>query len=240
MLTRPRYLVFFKTILNGSFYDIRTYAGFQYLWFLPAMCSMSVLKLLYETYHSLRIPLLVLGSIFYIIFWVFMFKKPYDISFNYQLMQWSVFSFMLGLGVLFMGRTASGIICRFDKTSVKWFYLLSFILLNSIYFFTSNGGEINRPMFWTIRVLNPLLAMGLLISFVSIYCCKALQNIGKRSLYIYLIHLPLSTIICMVLSKYINQVLALFVSYVLTMTISYFLADFVKKIPFINKSFFPR
>ena len=75
----------FRTFIAGDFYKISYYTKFQYIWFLPALFSMLVIKDT-ATIANKRIGnvLIFVSAMFFVMFGIFLYHRPYPFTVNYS------------------------------------------------------------------------------------------------------------------------------------------------------------
>ena len=105
-----KFLYFLNTLFTGNYYLIDYFTGFQYLWFLPVMFSMNVIREAIEGNKNLTYLVLIIGFFSYITFFVFMYSKPYSSDVNFYMMLFSPFAVLQGCGAYFLGHISIGTI----------------------------------------------------------------------------------------------------------------------------------
>ncbi len=234
---------FFRTLATGNFWALSPYCGFFYLWFLPAMFSMTVLRGLYDSRKMWRVVLLSVGLICYVYFWVLMYDKSDRIPIKFEIMQWSPFAMLQGCGMLFLGILSRGVLARMRWN--RWVFVGLFVFIGVVYFSFSASNPIFFPYKCFLWVVNPILAFGLLLGFRAIIAeWKLFRKIGGLSLPVYLIHQPLNIACCMLIRRLLpgEDLFCLLISYCIVLALSIVLAGFLartKLYGFLFPRYFP-
>lgn len=236
-------LYYINTLITGNFYLIDYFTGFQFLWFLPVMFSMMVIKNYFTTItkKSIKVSLLIVGCIFYILFFVFMYYKPYETEVNFKLMLLSPFAIMQGLGALFLGY-----ICKFTMSNkniliINICSIIIFVTLSIIYAYYTHYNMMPKSFLYLMRFIMPFLFINLLY-FIKQKISKinSLKKIGKQSFSIYLIHVPISTVLYMVCNKFFSITITYgIIAQIIILAISYSMSIFIDKHHNIKKLIFP-
>ena len=236
------FIGFTSTLITGNKYLIDHFTSFQYLWFLPVMFSMNLIKETISNKKIIKVSLYILGCVSYIIFFVFSNKTPYNRDINFYLMKASPFAILQGLGAYFLGRTSVAIInnkyCKYiNLTSSLLFILLSIIYITDLY-----NNTLSTQKNWCYTFIMPFLFINL-IFLTKDYLAKSniLKRIGEHSLPIYLIHPPLCIVSYMICQKFlqINLTYAIVIQ-ILVLTVSYYIAVLWNKITPLRKKTLPR
>lgn len=235
-------LYFADVILTGNFYLIDYFTSFQYLWFLPVMFSMSVIKETIGRNKLINVLVLVVGFVSYIIFFVFMYNKPYDGDINFTIMLFSPFAVLQGCGAYFLGRLSLIVIDnRFNKIITRTCAFM-FLCLSTAYIVINYQGFINKESIWALRLLMPILFIGTLYTFRKYLAnSKLLKKLGNNSFQIYIIHPPLCAVSYLICSKFmsVNIFYAIIVQ-IAVMLISYYVSVLWNRITPLRKKTLPR
>ena len=236
-----RVLYFINAILTGNYFLIDYFSGFQYLWFLPVMFSMSVLRETIEDRRLIKSVVLSIGLISYIIFFVFMYKKPYNDDVNFFLMLFSPLAILQGCGAYFLGKTSVKIMSRYNnkpKSIISWLFVIASI----IYLILECMGLLSNVVLWCFRFIMPFLFINFLYSLKGrLQKLGVLKNLGIYSFPIYIIHPMLCTIAFMICQKFscVNIVMAIVVQ-VIVIFVSYYISVWLFRIEPLRKKIFPR
>jgi len=210
----------FYAFFNGSQILIKENAGFNYLWFLPAFCAFSILKICFDS--SNKIVKLII--VFLAIILVFYPKFPRMYLFPY-------IPFAITQGFYFF---AFGFVTWFfvDKIPyIKYIGAVVFIIFSFLFFL--KDGHINVfPFIFPATAFMFLLSLKELIVRIPY-----LQQLGKFSFPIYLVHVIIYNILERIL---VYSVLNAVVTYILTILLSVATAFLMTKIPFIQKLVLPK
>lgn len=215
------------TILTGNYYLIDYFTGFQYLWFLPVMFSVSVLKDTFQSNKIFNILLLIIGFVCYILFFVFMYKKPYSEECNFFILLFSPFAILQGCGVYFLGKICYYTVNNRYINIINTVCAILFVLFSISYIASLIvNGFITYYELWFYRFTMPILFINFIYYFKSyISNFGLLKKIGDYSLPIYLIHPPLCTAVYLICKQYnevnityaiITQIIIFIVSYYLS------------------------
>lgn len=235
-------LYYVNTLLTGNFYLIDYFSGFQYLWFLPVMFSMCIIKETIGKNKLTNILVLIIGLISYIVFFVFMYKKPYDGNINFILMLFSPFAVLQGCGAYFLGKLCISLINNRFYNIITRTCALLFLCLSIVYIVVVSQGTIDEEFLWALRFIMPILFIG------TLYCIRKhlakfqlFQELGNNSFPIYIIHPPLCAVSYLFCSKYlgVNFFYAVIVQ-IAILLISYYASVFLNKITPLRKKTLPR
>lgn len=227
-----------NTYITGNFYTLRTYIGGQYLWFLPAMFSMLVMKdLTTNTGKKTKALMLSVSVIFFFCFWVFLYRCPYDKVVNLTLAKFSLFSFMLGLAMMLLGSWAkkSFIIKKMPPilSALIMVLLLVFILV-------TEQTPSHNYVVWSCRFIGPIIGFAFLYH-IPWGKMSLLKQIGKLSLPIYLFHQPIYASIYPIIQKSdINSALSLILTFCVALLLSYSISKIIMAQERIQLVLFPR
>ena len=230
------FLYFINAILTGNYYLIDSFTALQYLWFLPVMFSMMLLINLNPTGVK-KYMLGIAGVVSYVLFIVFMYKKPYSDIVNFEIMKYSPFAIFQGIGVWFMGMSFVSIL-RNNKTNKLIKYSPVLFVAFSVLFFMYRKTD----LYYLIRFFMPFFFMGTIwLLRDKISRIDFLKKFGDLSFPIYIIHPLLCSVLYLVCQKYfeINLIYACIVQLVVFI-ISYYIAHIINKLAVIRKLLFPR
>lgn len=150
------------TYVTGNFYELRNYTGFQYLWFLPAMFSMIVIKDVYASSKLvIRRTILLLGLFCFIVFGVFLYNQPYNKCINTNLASYSIISVMMGLSMFFIGKMTK---CFLNKTKFSTLLYSALLVVTMMGMILSYGNSMFIYISWFSRILCPIIVFGLLFN----------------------------------------------------------------------------
>lgn len=238
---------FLLTLLNGNAFNIDYFTGLQFLWFLPVMFSMSILKDIFydtRTNNGLKFIMLLLGACFFFVYFIFGLRAPYDDSIVYTLREYSPFALTHSLGAFYMG--VVGLQClKFSKNKVFTIVaILLFILGTFICFRFQHDGEvpIDDGIRWILLLVMPFSFFFIMYKFRNILGNSIiLKKMGTYSFPIYIIH-PFLLKICFALISPIygvNWFIMLFVQIFVTI-LSYYIAKAIYKVNCLKILFFPK
>lgn len=220
---------FLRTMFTGNFWSLSPYSGFYYLWFLPVMFSMLVIRDLFVSSSTKVVKYVILGFavICFVFFWVFMYGTI-DTAVKYSIMNWSPFAILQGLGLFFLGYSCNVLIRNGTYLNV-WVLLIAFIVLGVVYVLIPKDTvffSVYKTIMWFI---NPYIAFGLIFSLRKhLAKFSLLKKIGVLSLPIYIIHQPLNGLMSMMASKInISELLLFVLTYSIVLFLSYFIAKFL-------------
>ena len=137
-----KFLYFINTVVTGNAYLIDYYTGYQFLWFLPVMFSMMIIKNYLQNKKSIKNIALILGFLLYMLIYVF---NGYSLI-RYRIMLFSPFAIIQGIAMFFLGYSCSYIIlgCKYNKYITRVLcimYIISSIFL--LYKLSINPDYIN-------------------------------------------------------------------------------------------------
>ena len=226
------------TFLTGNFYTLRSYVGFQYLWFLPAMFSMLVFKDIVSSANcKLNVMIIAISIILFIVFWVFLYRCPYDKTINLMLAKFSVFSFMLGLAMMFLGLLTKKIL---EWKTPPFALTATFMCLCLIMIVATENSSKHNVVCWFCRAICPIIGFSCLFNF-NWERFSILKEFGKYSLPIYLFHQPMNAIAHIASQKFdMCNFLSLLLTYCLVLLLSYFLSKLIYSQERIKNFLFPR
>lgn len=228
-----------NTYLTGNQYTLKDYTGFQYLWFLPPMFSMLVIKEAYSLRRkALNRFLLAAGGLCFIVAWVFFFIAPYRISINVTLARYSILSFMLGLAMFFLGHVTSRIASKW--TVSKWLCAGILALSLLLMYLTYDESPFYGMVHWISRAVCPIAGFCLLLRWDG-YNLPIFRKLGELSLPIYLFHQPVNFVTGILFSRLgLPPVVSLPVSFVTVLLVSYFIAKLLTANRIANKFLFAK
>lgn len=232
-------LLYISTILTGNFYLIDYFSGFQYLWFLPVMFSMSVIR---KKERKKERTLMVIGLICYIIFFVFMYGQPYKSNINYILMLFSPFAILQGCGAFFLGKASFSLMNNDKSRIINIICTILFVTLSVTYIVLTYCDYMDKISQWCFRFIMPILFINLLYLYKDFFArFNLLKKLGNNSFPIYLIHPMLCTIAYLICERYlsINVVYAIIIQ-IAVVFISYYTSVLWQKITPLRKKTLPR
>ena len=227
------------TWITGNIYALKTYTGFQYLWFLPAMVSMLTIKDMYvSASKGGKWGILGAGVIFFVFFWLFLYNRPWSSSINHFLAKLSILSFMMGFAMFFLGWFTKLIIVRYLLPS--WLLVLGMLMFLIAMLLTSNTVYYDFIR-WGARAVCPIMFFALLFKHSDVYNCSFLNEIGRLSLPIYLFHQPINVVVCSLANQFeLSSSLMLLISFSIILGASFFVSRMVYSIKGIRGFLFPR
>ena len=235
-------LYFISAIFTGNYFLIDYFSGFQFLWFLPVMFSMNILRETLEERKYVQRIILIIGIASYIMFFVFMYKKPYADDVNFRLMLFSPFAILQGCGAYFMGKMCVDIMRnKHNKVTIPLLSIL-FIIASIIYIVIACSGFLTNEILWFLRFIMPFLFINFLYSIKErLAVSKILKNLGIYSFPIYIIHPVLCTVVFMICQRLscVSVVSSLVVQAVVVI-VSYYTSILLFKITPLRKRIFPR
>ena len=219
------------------------YCGFHFLWFLPSMFAVLVVKSLWFNGNKIVKFIIVFCSS---IFWLLYITGLVQINSIRELIPLA-----LSQGVMFclygiLSRRMINSINNISKNNRRWVtgsYWIGLILLTSLYLFDIFN-IINLPGFYArlMILILPVLFTNILYYSAKYIKCRFLMIIGKYSLQIYLTHIFIFNL-CLIVVKRSGMplsfgvgIVVLIVTILLSLMTSYLLVH----IGFIRKMFFPK
>lgn len=243
----PQWILYIVTLLNGSPFYIDYFTGFQFLWFLPVMFSMYILR---DFYYSdmcsrcLKYLMLVMGGICFILFIVFGYRSPYDKMLNQIILFSSPFAITKAFGYFFYGILTLCLLNKLRNRKTIVVIQCVFIIGSIFCFLNMHEGEvpIDDIYRWELLLIMPFLF------FYIIYYYKntlgnlyVLRKIGKYSFPIYMIHpfvLKIAAFIIAAGHYEVDWILMIIVQ-VMTVLISYYISKLIYNIPVMKRLLFP-
>lgn len=237
---------FLLTILTGNGYNIDYFTGFQFLWFLPVMFSMTILKDIYydkNTSKVFKFLMILSGSIFFFIYFIFGFRTPFDKNIIYLLKEYSPFAVTYALGAFFMGVVGLWII-KMKNNRIAYIAIpMLFILGTVICLMSQHDGEIpiNDEIRWVLLLTMPFLFFFILYQIrYTLSNSRLLQKLGKYSFPIYIIHPFLLKILFMIVYPLWGTNWGIvIISQIIITVISYHIARIIYKNPYLKAAMFP-
>ena len=230
------------TMILGGYYPLYNLIHLRYLWFLPAMFTMLMIKDYYYTRvtYIKRISFLLIGLFCYFFLWVCL-EGPYCADIREKIMYCSPLSIWQALGIFVIGWAVRNIIQAgsefLGKRIFKVLILMGTVMLLLLYINTPQESAFLLP----IKAVSPIIVFLLLFSYRYSLCkLKILKEFGEHSFEIYLVQTP----VCVIMYTFIPRLFdthALYVRVLLflfVITLCYYLALLLKKIPYINKVLF--
>lgn len=238
-------LYYTNTIFTGNAYLIDFFTGYQFLWFLPVIFSMMIIKNHLQEKRTIRYFVLVVGFILYLFFYSISGSLSLQEA-RFNIMLFSPFAIFQGIAMFFLGYTCSRIILydKFNKAITGAFSAL-FIALSIflIYNLTKDPDYIKVCGYGAIiRFIMPYLFMGILYLFrKQLSKMSVFIKLGELSLPIYIFSTLICTVFYLVFGR-LNAITPLngIIALLLITVISYYVAMLLYKLPIIRKLIFPR
>lgn len=234
---------FLSTIFTGDIYLIDFYTGYQFLWFLPVMFSLNIIKNYCQDNKKVRIVFLLLGIILYCVLFAFVVTPDITLL-RYNILLYSPFAITQGIAMYFLGYTCSFILLR-DKyhrsiTSISSFI---FILLSIyiIYKLCINKQFSKENVYSIYQFIIPFFAMGFIYTLRKrISKIAILKKLGEISLPLYIFSSLMCTLVFLIFKKFdlINLINGI-IAQIIIVFISYYFVILLKRIPFIYNKLFP-
>lgn len=237
----PYFFYAVKAMVMGGYYPLNSSIGIRYIWFLPAMFSMVILKDYYFTSASEKMKwfMIVLGIPFYFFLWVCL-KGPFCIGIREFLMNISPLSIWQALGILFISLLTVKLLSIFSARLIDDVFITGLFIILFVLFIIIPSHSI---FILVLKAVIPVVAFMMLFSFRKLLSkLKLLQKYGEHSFEIYIVQTPVCVILYTMIPKFLNTghwyvgVILLFV----VISLCYMVAMLVKKIPFFDRFFFPR
>lgn len=246
METTDKWKEFILTLITGNGYSIDYFSGFQFLWFLPVMFSMTLIKDLYygnSTRRILKYTILISGCFFFFVYFIFGFRAPFDKSIIYLLKEYSPFAITHALGAFFMGVCAL-LVIHMTKYKVANIVISIFFILGTIVCFRSqHDGEvpIDDEIRWMLLLTMPFLFFFILYQLRNpISNITILRELGKYSFPIYIIHpLLLKILFTIIYPLYGTNWGIVIASQIVIAAISYYIARFIYAKKYLKAILFP-
>lgn len=237
---------FLLTIITGNGYCIDYFTGFQFLWFLPVMFSMVILKDIYydkRANYMLRYFMVLFGCIFFLIYFIFGFRTPFDKNIIYLLKEYSPFAITYALGAFFMGVISLRVIKMEKYRSANIVIPALFVSGAILCFVSQHDGKvpIDDEIRWILLLVMPFLFFFIIYQLRD-YLSKItlLKDIGKYSFPIYIIHPFLLKVFFMIVYPLWGaNWLIVIVSQVIITAISYYIALIIYNNHYLKAIMFP-
>lgn len=228
-----------KGILYAFFFGneplIDKFIGFNFMWFLPAMLALTILKSIY--YNSNKTVKVVIISISIILWALAIFK----IISRYKVGMYVPFAISHAFYFIILGLMARYIVEKQWTTKILMpvVVLLVFAMTLLLYY---------RKEIHTVMNLHIIIQLVMpILMFLLLYCIrdilaksKVLNFIGTYSMQIYLVHVFVINALVVLFTHFTEQSIGLgIIIYILAICISCGLAMIMVKVPFINKVLFP-
>lgn len=220
---------------NQSLMD--KYIGFNFIWFLPAMLALTIVKSLW--YNSSRYVRCCMVTVSVVLWLLAIFRiLPQNTVGMYV-----PFSLSQAFYYLLLGLAARWLV---EKTSAKknllWIALLVVAVTSLMYCQRKANWSYLIDYFTLYRLILPVLVFLLLFGISGFLAkSKALGFIGKYSFQVYLVHVYVINILQVILLRFLPQSIGLGVAiYLLTLAISLGLSVIMVKVPIFNKVVFPK
>lgn len=208
----------FYTFFNGSQSLIKENTGFYYLWFLPAFCAFAVIKMLFDNANIYVKFFIVANSMVLILF--------------FPIASYFILPFAIGQGLYYFsfGFITSTLIFKIPY-NIKYIGAIGFVIL-SIIFLLKNGNIKLLSFVFPITAFMFLHSLKKIIVYIPY-----LQQLGKLSLPVYLVHV----IVYNVLERiFAYSVLNAAITYIVTIILSVIISFLITKIPFVQKLILPK
>lgn len=241
----PQWLFFIITLINGNAKYIDYFTGFQFLWFLPVMFSMYILRDFYYSKISnlnVKYIIIILCLLCYLAFIIFGFRTPYNQEINDIILFYSPFAITKALGYLFMGLVILFLIKKKNQ-SINVLIHLIFFSGTLICFICQKGGDvpIEDNYRWGLMLLMPFSFFYLLYNYNSILSkIPFLIELGKYSFPIYIIHPFLLKIISAFIQNYnMNCWITVIIVQIIVTILSLFISKYLYSNTLIKRYIFP-
>lgn len=213
------------------------YIGFDFVWFLPAMLALTIVKSIwYNSSRGVRYCMLTTSGIL----WLLAIFKVLPQS---TVGMYVPFSLSQAFYYLLLGLAARWLVEGISmKQALPWIVLLVVAVTAMMFCQTTMRWAQVIDYKALYRLIMPVL-MFLLLFCISGWLCKLelLKFIGRYSLQVYLVHVYVVNILRVILLRYFSQSVGLgVVMYVLTLAVSLGIAIMMVKVPVVNKVVFPK
>lgn len=224
----------------GSQWMTSQYIGFHFLWFLPTMFTVLVMRDIYFNLGSRgRVVMLSLLLCFYVGEMVGIeFESLNYLPFNLRgAVRYALVGILSRIIVEYTG--AMSLMHRLAKYSVYLIFLVATIL-----FFKLGKTPVVSPcqnyLFYVLSISLPATFGCFIIWYQKFGDNRILQLFGKYSLEIYLFHVIVYNILLICVQRFLPENLFIgFVVYALTLGISLGLAIFIKRNKLLHRILFP-
>lgn len=225
-----------QSFFVGSQWMTSTYMGFHFLWFLPTMLMLVVVRDVYFNVSKLVKVLIVLIAFG---FWLL---ESLDISLGY--LYYIPFNFVGSMQYILVG------ICARELVEASFHYryigkiMVSIFALASLVFGYLEFNELNQVYSLFSQVIKILIPIS--FGYIIVSCQEwgrfhVLQFLGKYSLQIYLFHVIIYNILLRITLCYLNPSILLGVFLlILTIVFSLVVAIVINHHPRIMNVLFPR
>lgn len=238
-------LYYINTVITGNSYLIDHFTGYQFLWFLPVIFALMIVKNYVQDKKALKTVFIIVGLFLYIILYTMNDNQGTQLL-RFNIMLFSPFAVLQGIAMFFLGYTCSTIILN-DKFSknITGIFSIVFVILSVFLLYKLNQDSKFIKTFKygpVIKFVIPYLFMGLLyIIKRPLSKIAVLLKLGELSLPIYIFSTLICTIFYLTFNR-LNAVTPLYgiIAQILITVISYYLALSIQKIPLIRKKLFPR
>ncbi len=232
------YIQCLEAFVTGGIYPLKNSINIIYIWFMPTMFSLYILRDYFNNNKSLFLQyvLLSVGFILYFFLWVCVYG-PFFSDIRTKLMYISPISILQSIGALFLGVTTIFLLNRSNNKLITIFILL--FVISTVFFFITPLGS---PFILLLKLIMPIVV------FVILYHCREhlanlsiLTKMGEISFVIYIVQTPLCVLFYTIIPKYINTtniIIAIFITLVLIAS-SYYFAKMIIKIKWLNRFLFP-
>lgn len=213
------------------------YIGFNFVWFLPAMVALTMVKSLwYNSSRGVRYCMLTASVMLWLL-------AIFGVLPQSTIGMFVPFSLSQAFYYLLLGLSARWLVERVPvEKALPWILLLIGVVTAMMF--------CQRTMIWPnvidyaalYRLIMPVL-MSLLLYGIGGWLGKLglLKFIGRYSLQVYLVHVYVINVLEVILSCYFSQSVGLGVAiYFVTLAVSLGLAITMVKVPIINKVVFPK
>ena len=213
------------------------YIGFNFIWFMPALLALSILKSLwYNSSRFVRYCMLTIAVVLWLLA-IFNILPPNTAGMYVPFSVSQAFYYLpLGLAARWLVERTS------TKKALPWVVLLIVAITTMMYFQRSMQWPAVIHYYSLYRLVLPV-AMFMLLHGLSDWLSKSkfLKTIGIYSFQVYLVHVYVINILLVVFLRFWPQSIALgAMIYVLTLAISMGLAVVMVKVRFVNKVLFPK
>ena len=219
------YIIGTPSILSSSIHNI-------FLWFLPSMFAVSLIKTCwYNSIKCVKFIVVLLGMALMTICILGKTKSVYLLENNIP------FSLVLGLRFFTIAFLVRGIIEWFGKITVM-IACSCFLVIFTLLFFINNNVDLTSILRWLMPIsVFPLLYY----SRTFLIRAQLLITIGKYSLYIYLTHIFVYYLVNpLLLLFFTNSYYLGIISFIITLTISIGVSYLIDNSKLIKKLLFAR
>lgn len=238
-------LYYIITVITGNSYLIDHFTGYQFLWFLPVIFALMIVKNYIQDKKALKTASIIVGLFLYVILYTMKTDQATQLL-RFNVMLFSPFAILQGIAMFFLGYTCSTIILcdKFSKNITRTFSFVFIILSVFLLYKLNQDPQFIKTFKYApvIKFVIPYLFMGLLyiikrpLSKISV-----LLKLGELSLPIYIFSTLICTIFYLIFNR-LNAITPLYgiIAQILITVISYYLALSIQRIPLIRKKLFPR